>query len=553
MTRPGAAWRDGRWAARAAFAMLAASLLLGMLVPIYTDEIGWRFQARFVLDGADRFLAEHCGASTIAVPPLFMWPMRGGQALLDLAMPDPRFVRVLGVAVAAAGAALVWRLAGAVARAPEQRPWLRALAAAMLGLGVLPLLLVWSRPEQSLLLFALLALLAAAPVWSQAGRDTGARESWLRAAAVLALGAAALSIHPKGVLLVPLFALLVLLAGRGRESIVPRIASGALLAACAVSALRYWVERFRCPGDALTAARLADQNIAAALAAPGPLAAKLAAVDWGGLSPIPYVRRTLPGTRYGSDWLPGGLVDPGLLAVWRPAVDLCWKLALLLALAAAARAGVDAVRVRRVEPRLAIGLALLATVMAWGVSQAYRNGYEAALMLPLLVLAVLFLIGAAPSRQGRARLALPVAAGAAAGVALASQALLIATHAAPLVRIAARPGPIAEQRVSFTAFGYPGLRREIAAAGRLCGIGPETRPRAPLVDDITYFAYLRSERPLHRLGVIEQWNGAIADPAAYLRGKRSRGIVMACDYLPAGLRAEARQAGRFCCVGPLSD
>ncbi len=132
-----------------------------------------------------------------------------------------------------------------------------------------------------------------------------------------------------------------------------------------------------------------------------------------------------------------------------------------------------------------------------------------------------------------------------------SQALLVATHVPALAQIA--PGPIEGQRVSFSAFGYSQLRREIAAAGAQCGAAPDARPYGVMIDDLTYFAYLRSPHPFHRLGVIEEWNGSVGDPVAYLRGRNSRAIVTACAYLPEHLRAAAKRSGRFCCVGPLDQ
>src|SRR4051794_24442907 len=75
-----------------------ASLLFGLLVPIYTDEVGWRFAARSAIDGGvDRSVAENCGPNTLAIVPLFMQPLRYASATVNLAFADPMFVRLTGV------------------------------------------------------------------------------------------------------------------------------------------------------------------------------------------------------------------------------------------------------------------------------------------------------------------------------------------------------------------------------------------------------------------------------------------------------------------------
>lgn len=54
--------------------VFVASLLGGMMLPVYTDEIGWRLQERAALDGVDKLYSDICGPNTLAVPPSFMWP-----------------------------------------------------------------------------------------------------------------------------------------------------------------------------------------------------------------------------------------------------------------------------------------------------------------------------------------------------------------------------------------------------------------------------------------------------------------------------------------------
>ena len=98
---------DFRWPRlleRLVFASFLLSLLLGVLLPIYTDEVAWRMQLRAGIDGGiDRMISDICGPNTNAAPPLFMMPFRYASAWLNLTFPDPLYVRTVGV-----GCAIVW-------------------------------------------------------------------------------------------------------------------------------------------------------------------------------------------------------------------------------------------------------------------------------------------------------------------------------------------------------------------------------------------------------------------------------------------------------------
>src|ERR1700712_4792485 len=86
------------------------SLLVGMLVPVYTDETGWRFQERAAIDGVDILFNDVCGPNTLARPFWYMMPARWFSALANQALASPLFVRGEGVLCALAFAGLIWLL-----------------------------------------------------------------------------------------------------------------------------------------------------------------------------------------------------------------------------------------------------------------------------------------------------------------------------------------------------------------------------------------------------------------------------------------------------------
>ena len=149
------------------FAALVGSIVAGMLLPVYTDEVAWRFSMRAALDGVDKLYSDTCGPNTLATPPFFMMPARYFSAWVNMALPSPFYVRLEGVLCGLTASGMLWTLTQKIAPAGATRNAVRMLVFALLCFGMMPLLLVWSRPEQPLLLALLSALLVALPGWQE--------------------------------------------------------------------------------------------------------------------------------------------------------------------------------------------------------------------------------------------------------------------------------------------------------------------------------------------------------------------------------------------------
>ena len=91
---------------------LVAGILVASFIPVYTDEIGWRFQERAAFDGVDKLFSDICGANTLAAPPFFMWPARYFSSILNGMFADPAWVRVSGIIYALGIACLLALLVG---------------------------------------------------------------------------------------------------------------------------------------------------------------------------------------------------------------------------------------------------------------------------------------------------------------------------------------------------------------------------------------------------------------------------------------------------------
>ena len=530
-------------AALAVLTMLVVTLLVGLLVPIYTDEVAWRMMlARSPLDGGfDRGLGDQCGPNSTVVAPFFMQPIRHFSAWMATHVADPRAVRISGVGLALAWVALFWRL---TRRLPHDlRATGRTIGLSLIGLGVLPFLLVWSRPEQPLLIAYTLALMVALAAQGERPRHSS-RRAWAAALIVMLTGVVALSYHPKGVVFLPIPLIAAACSSRGREGRGARIAAVTLLIGAGVIAFRYWSLRFGCAADPQLAAALAKENIASTIDA-GRLVDSAGRLFSAAL-PWPYVDQAAPSPDYMSNWLPSVPIPPLVGVIWQLCVRWIWRGAIYLVAAILIAGVVGALARRRFEPRLMLAGAIAFTVLAWGATQLKKNSYESALQLPLIVI---MLVLALPMLGDRFRRVVQVCALPLAILSIGSQLLLITFYAPVMTAIAAQPGPIGSQPYSYVPWGYPALEREIAAAARACAIDP-VNGRHLLVDDMTYFPLIRSWLPLHRMAHLGVWRGSIGDPIAYLQSQGASGGVTACAYMPDDVRARAKVVGRFCCIGP---
>lgn len=534
--------RNLRSLRRVALAVLCLSLVVAAMVPVYTDEIGWRLQMRAAIDGVDIMFNDLCGPTSMATPAWFMWPARWFSARVNMALADPVYVRAAGVACAAAWFGLLYLLTGRVQSDPERRTASQVMAFSLASLGLLPFVMVMSRPEQPVLLaVTTIILITLTPLPAARARAW----AWAKVVSILLLTTIAVSYHMKGVLYSVVAMTCLAVCARGKGTVLPRVTGGLAMVALVGSAAAYWIGRFRCPGDATFAAQLARENIAAVAAAggsPGDLLLKALA----GANPLNYVALAIPSRTPMSNWIPAGMFPGSVTSVVGLFVLASWLTALvMLALALARHCKARGWRGLG-EPRVLISGAIIACVMVWGASQLIKNVYEAAHTLPMLLLACV-LAWSLPANKASSplmrRLPLAFVAGLVIG-----QSLVIGASAGPLLRAARTPAYPQGQPFSVSVSGYDGVRRDVERAMRESGMFSDRPLKRLLVDDLTYLALQEHKLPLHRLGVLSVWTGSITDPVAYLRSRGSVGVVVGCEYLPPEMRAVASRSGEICAI-----
>ncbi|MEO6152167.1 MAG: hypothetical protein ABIT09_06390 [Croceibacterium sp.] len=526
-----------------ALATVVALLLFGLFVPVYTDEIGWRFQERAGIDGIDMMINDVCGHNTLATPPWFMLPVRWFSAAANTALPSPLYVRIEGTGCALLWLTLLLQIIRLGTARHGERSYLTMLAAGLIGMGLLPLLMVMSRPEQPLIICTTAMVIIALAQ----GRDDRASNFVLplKVAGVVALAAIALSYHLKGVLYSPVAAACIVTCRPGRHAVVSKVAGLACLIALTALAAAYWTSRFSCPGDPVLAAKLAHQNVLVMLGRPSEYLRHLPGLFLNAL-PQRYVALTVPAEMQMSGWIPAHTFPAWVAFVFGPLQILVWTTAIGMAALSlmlfAARHGVRAV----LEVRFAAPLAILACVLVWGFSQNIKNDYEAAHVLPLLALAIVLSATLAEPAGAIPRL-LHGLAPVAVALTMISTLVVVIYCVGPLTRAAGSPGFPPNQLYSVANFHFGQIRRDAYNAMQRAHF-PKRRLRRVLVDDTTYFILQGSYLPLHRLGVIETWVGRNTDPVVYLVSRRSDGIVMGCKLLPQALQDVAVRSGAVCAV-----
>jgi len=391
---------------RVAPLVLVAMLLVGMLVPVYADEVGWRLQERAGIDGVDKLYSEQCGPNTLAAPPWFMLPVRFYSSFFNQLLPDPFWLRVSGVAYAVVWVALLLLLIRRVTGA-ERRSTLSGLGCGLMGLGVMPWLLVWSRPEQPIILAATAGLLIALG---------GARTQRWGPMLIALLATVALSYHFKALVLMPLFIACIAATAPLRAAWWNRGLAIAAVGAMAMVGARYWFARLSCPDDVLLAAAGLKQNISLQLLTGSGswFSAPLRLIANYNLPA--YVTQAAPDITPMSNWLPAHLVTKPVQIGWCVAMILAWTAGYGLTVWAL----IDAARRRVRDARPWLALVVLGCASVWCVGQVVRNVYEASFVLPLLTLAMVLALSTPglPARleaatRGTARaiaLALPLSA-----------------------------------------------------------------------------------------------------------------------------------------------
>ncbi len=536
----------------AVITVFAGFLLCGILMPLYSDEISWRAQERAGIDGVDKLMSDQCGPHTLAKPPFFIMPVRYYSAYFNTTFSEPLYVRLSGIGYALVWAAMLFALIRQICDDRNRRDMLYLIGFGLMGLGVMPLMLVLSRPEQPLMLSITAAVLLVMARRPDTIKPDSSVKAWATSLLILALAIIAMSYHLKGIVLVPAFLACLFYAGRGKNALAPRVIVAALLLAAAAVSASYWVNRLSCPGDEVVRRWHAAENMGADLGSLHGI------MDWLGLigrlianmSIMGFVPDTGPRNLPGGPWLPVGMISQAQTFVWLLVLDIIWVTSLGVGALVMFKGLREAWNRRRASKRLVLAVMLIGTALAWSAPQVSRNFYESPFILSLTVFALLLVLAEYRGSEKLERM-LPKLARILGYTTLVSMAGVAIIFGPEMVRsLGEHGGYMVRQSRHVAIHGFAEEKADILGAAAKCGITKKPHPQSLMIDGVTYFVFNRAKLPQHESTVNWVGSNSYKDPIAYLKARHSDGMIFSCRWMRPDYRARAKRQGRYCCLAP---
>jgi hypothetical protein len=530
--------------------VFAATLALGALVPLYVDEMATKLiQARLFADGTTMAsLFPQCASGFALDLPLAWYPAALVHAVV-YSGSTPLGFRLTGVTLALAWLALFASCAMPAIAGPQGRLRCVAGLVAVLSLGVLPLTLVISRPEQWLMLlitaYLALPLLAQWPPFR--------RRAWapvIALAAFLLLTSLLTYSHPKAVLLLPLALVSAsyLFGRRHRWLLAVAVASTML---CAWQSYQFAKEVTRCEDAPRLAGILRKQTLdpSALAASPGGVLREAA----GNIvsAPDKIIARVRFQSSYQSGWLPPIPAVTGLDVVRQTNASVTAALYVVFGLGAVLSPVVILLTRRREAdgPRGLLFAALWAGLVANVALYREWHFYGGALVVTMAAILTIHCAMRLCDRPVVARIA-GVGLAVVLALSLLSTAVLAYQVAPRLLELTKSRGEaLVGQPYSVNVFAFDGVRGRIRNLADACGVRGDGARRL-VIDELSYFAFERLRQPLHAAFI---WPGGWgADLAGrigrFLVDMESEGFVAQCTFLPAEFRYQALRDGNICCV-----
>lgn len=527
--------------------LLACALLSGIFLPVYSDEVVTKFNvARFFMESGQ--MISFYPQCTTTVGHSVAWVFYPAALFISAiyAHLGPLGIRLSGVLLA-----LIWfaLLALWCRRQAVEGAWHFSFLAACASFGVMPYLWVLSRPEQFMLLPALIFCM-----WATLGRAPGSVGRQILVASGLAL---LLSVffyaHPKSLFFAPFFLVAAWYGSRGFRPAI-RFAMVIYVSLLGWQALRDASLLGSCQDAPAVQAMLLVNTLMPGMLLQDP-AAFIAAM-WHNISLFPErmaVHLTFTPT-FQSGWL-APLQEASELLMWlNPAVYYAVVVFVvgshLLAL------GLAMASLLRWRMSVAVWLAaLLAAGDLLNVALYNLQNFYAGIQyvpLSMLISALLFNQLAHLRKWLAVRVTARLVVMLSASLALLSMCVLFYLVTPNLLRNAFNPtASIAGQPLSIPVLGAQAHLDSIRRLGESCHI-PTQQAEHVVVDHMTYFAYLNDRNPVHVLYVSEQgYGGDLLDGKLlpFLKARKSPGLITRCEWVPADLRNAQRQNELgYCCV-----
>ncbi len=510
-------------------ALVAYSLWMAFYLPVYGDETYWKLiVSRLVSDdGYLIYIFSQCAQGQWIQAPWTWLPAMTLSYFLYEDASHPWTLRISGwVLYVGLLIAWVWLL-----KRRSGLCWFDSALAigGFFSLGVLPFLMVFDRPEKTILVLLTLVL-ALVP----ASAESHTKPSKLMVVSLVAifslLAALFAGLHPKGLFFFPV--LLAVLYARTRSWLAGLVFLG-LLTWVARDTMAIWQQRTNCPEFPGLMTVLQGLTLRPSAFFVDPAAFIYAA--WLNLLAFDaYVNSIGLIPTYVENWLPplaGDQAQPSWVALvnalnWMPLAAVAG-----LALVNLVQAGSKWWRSDGV-----IWLALCLALMLIVCLQTAKNFYEASLVWPLIGL--LAAMSFASSGGARSK-------GGAKALIFFLVVIAIISSVARIDRFAPNLSDWIRERTWQVQHQDQHNETLREFARNSCAIDANATRLA--IDKTTYPAFWWHRQPI-LLDFSAGWWAAESDLSTTLSNRDSEGVVAACERLPNDLRGRAKAQGQVCCL-----
>ncbi len=524
------------------FFWLSAALLLPTLgwislaplllvFPIYGDELQWKLiNSRLFLDsGKLLYLFPGCAKGISLDPPISWYPLQLIDAALYSDMTNPQVLRYSGIGIFVAIVLYcAWFVRFTLRPAIGYAATVGAVLTPM-SLGVLPFLLVMNRPEQGLVLVMICG--CSIPM-ILGNHKLNISQIWTIAAVFIFLCWIIVSTHAKGVILLPALLLAAYLTIRRW---LPSLVVLAAAAFGAVETIRLWGIRTDCPESPFLMQVFHGQSLSPRDLGNG-LRQFLSLAMQNVNHTYAYWQNAGFKQEYQSLWLPsaGASLTP-VETILNSAIPLSIALGTIAILLSVVASAVNAIKTRSLpDSGPLIAVALLVCLVGLSAFQSGKNFYEAALVLPLFGMAVMFSLTSAR---------LPAVALSAGRTIMAIIAIIALTN---LLVIAFRFYPKFSEWQQALEERQP-KQEIIRRLMNSCGIEADAKTKHLLVDGFTYTLLWRTQEP-YFLELVDGWWATGLDQQRIINDRNITGVVGACRLVSPKFWSSIKSEGKFCCA-----
>lgn len=530
-------------------------VLSAALTPLFTDEISSQIpNGRWVRDGylLSNNLAA-CGIEASERPAAFFsFPFLWFESAVHEMIDRPGWIRLRSLLMLLGWFFMLYRLAPRIAGGGKMdRLDASALFAAFLSVGVLPIMLVFARPEIYLLFGLSLFLLV--PLMQQPGRAQGMAGQLGLAAFWLFLCALMFTFHFKAAFFLPLIWVSIWLT---LANPLIRLTCLALAGLVALAGIQTWSGRLvGCTDPGIMAFISAHMlPVTKLLADPAGLLRTIVSrlFEFKTISPHPYFDNALVQKVYEAEWL--FHPDVPLLRYLVNGIALAVFVCLAAGLAVSAANVVQTlVKGRLLSRRQTLFACLVAGFAGLSFLQGIKHYYETILVLPMLGLALFVCPPRLPASWRLGALTSPVEwrgwFAVCFSLAVVSQLALYVLYA-PMALLTLGGNVIYEkQHFSMSAYNYAKIEREVRQAAGLCGIDLGKSQSHLVIDDMTYLSLRKSVyRPLHGLFLYYWWFDPKKRRDMTIAPYHPDGAILSCNHVFPEFKGKEKRAGGICCV-----